>query len=84
VYLHLGEEKVISNQEIVGIFDYDLVKKSKTTKEYLELMDNDQVLEKVSKGKIVKSFIVTNNKVFLSPISSLTLQKRMFNQLSQK
>lgn len=77
MFLHLGEERSILNQDILGIFDYKLVKKSKITKEFMDLVVHDQTLEKVSMDKEVKSFVVTKEKVFLSPISSLTLQKRI-------
>jgi len=83
VFLHLGEEKSISNKEIIGIFNYELVKKSKATKEFIDIMTVDGVLQKVSEDKEVKSFVVGNDKVFLSPISSVTLQNRILNYISR-
>ena len=83
MFLHLGEEKSISNKEIIGIFNYELVKKSKATKEFIDIMTVDGVLQKVSEDKEVKSFVVGNDKVFLSPISSVTLQNRILNYISR-
>jgi hypothetical protein len=76
VFLHLGEEQLVLSKDIIGIFDYNLVKKSRDTKEFIEIVTDEMVIEKISKNKEIKSFIITKDKVFLSPISSLTLQKR--------
>lgn len=84
MFLHLGEEKSILYKDIIGIFDYDLVKKSEVTKEFLDLAVYEQVVEEVSSEKEIKSFIVTKDKVFLSPISSLTLKNRILNFSGQK
>ena len=83
MFLHLGEEKSIRNKEIIGIFNYELIKKSKATKEFIDIMNYDGVVQKVSKEKEVKSFIVSNDKVFLAPISSVTLQKRILNSIGR-
>jgi hypothetical protein len=83
VFIHLGEEKAILNRDLIGIFNYELIKKSKTAKEFIDIMAHDGVLEKVSKDKKIKSFVVAKDKVFLSPISSTTLQKRILNFTSQ-
>jgi hypothetical protein len=79
VFLHLGGGQVILNKDIIGIFNYNLVNKSRDTKEFIEIITDEQSAEKISKDKKCKSFIVTNDKIFLSPISSLTLQKRVLN-----
>jgi hypothetical protein len=83
VFLHLGEEKSVRHSDIIGIFNYELIKKSKSTKKFIDIMTYEGVLEKVSKDKKIKSFVVAKDKVFLSPISSTTLQKRILNFLSQ-
>lgn len=82
MFLHLGEEKSIQNKDIIGIFNYELIKKSKSTKEFIDIMTHEGVLEKVSKNNKIKSFVVAKEKVFLSPISSTTLQKRVLNFMS--
>lgn len=83
MFLHLGSEKSLLNKEIIGIFDYNLIKKSRITKEFMEIITNEGAIEQTNIDKKVKSFIVTKDKVFLSPISSLTLQKRILNAAYQ-
>lgn len=78
MFLHLGGEKVVCDPEIIGIFNYDLVNKSRDTKEFIEIMTTEQNLVKIKEEIKTKSFVVTTEKVFLSPISSVTLQKRVF------
>jgi len=76
MFLHLGGEITIPQREIMGIFDYEAIGKSPITKEFLDLARNDKNVVEISASLQVKSFIITNTKVFLSPISSTTLQKR--------
>jgi len=76
MFLHLGGEVSVPKKEIMGIFDYETVRRSNITKEFLELAQNDKNIVEIAPNQPVKSFIITNSKVFLSPISSTTLQKR--------
>ncbi|HHX96801.1 MAG TPA: DUF370 domain-containing protein [Clostridia bacterium] len=81
MFLHLGENKVVFNQDLIGFFNYDLVNKSRDSSQFLELVSNGQKLEKIGEEKNVKSFIITTDKVFLSPISTITLQKRALQRI---
>jgi hypothetical protein len=79
LFLHLGGELSVLKKDVVGIFDYYLLKKSKITKEFLEVVDSEGCLDKKYDINKIKSFIVTQRKIYLSPISSITLQKRMMD-----
>ncbi|SMB88428.1 protein of unknown function [Thermanaeromonas toyohensis ToBE] len=69
MYLHIGGEIVIPLREIVAILDYEKALRSPANKEFLS--------SKAKAPQGVKSCIVTkDNKVFYSPISSLTLARR--------
>lgn len=76
MFLHLGGEVSVPQKEILGIFDFEAAKKSPVTKEFLELARNDKIVVEIAGPQQIKSFIITNTKVFFSPISSTTLQKR--------
>jgi len=76
VYLHIGGDVLINKKEIVAIIDYDNVDKSLITDEFVELASVEGLLEKLENEMEPKSFIITEKKVYLSSISSLTLQKR--------
>ena len=41
MYLHLGQDKVVSMDEIVGIFDLDTSTVSKATRDYLAKAEKD-------------------------------------------
>lgn len=80
MYLHLGMDKVITFDEIVGIFDLDTSTVSKTTRTYLAKAEKAGKVENVCYD-LPKSFIVCKNKdgeekVYISQISSTTLLKR--------
>ncbi len=80
MYLHLGMDKVITFDEIIGIFDLDTSTVSKRTRDYLAKAEKAGIVENVCYD-IPKSFIVCrdkngNEKVYISQISSTTLLKR--------
>lgn len=80
MYLHLGMDKVITFDEIIGIFDLDTTTVSKRTRDYLSKAEKAGIVENVCYD-IPKSFIVCrdkkgNEKVYISQISSSTLLKR--------
>ncbi len=80
MYLHLGLDKVITFDEIIGIFDLDTTTVSKRTRDYLAKAEKEGIVENVCYD-IPKSFIVCmdkngNERVYISQISSSTLLKR--------
>lgn len=79
MFLHLGQDTVVSFDEIIGIFDMDNTTVSKNTRKFLNLAERRGEVVNVS-YELPKSFIVCNrmkeNKVYISQISSSTLQKR--------
>lgn len=86
MYLHLGMDKVINFDDIIGIFDLDTSTVSKNTRNYLSKAEKDGIVENVCYD-LPKSFIVCRNKsgedkVYIAQISSTTLQKRAENVIS--
>ena len=75
MYLHLGSDTVIKISDLVGIFDLDNTTVSKITKDYLARAEKSGRVINVS-FELPKSFIVTEDKVYISNISSATLLKR--------
>lgn len=79
MYLHLGENTVVTTKSILGIFDLDTTTISKNTRDYLTKAEKEGNVINVS-TELPKSFIVCseNNKttVYISQISSRTLLKR--------
>ncbi|MBR5827339.1 MAG: DUF370 domain-containing protein [Clostridia bacterium] len=80
MYLHLGQNTVITFDEIIGIFDLDNTTVAKKTRDYLSLAQKEGRVIEVS-NELPKSFIVCRNKegkiiIYLSQISTTTLLKR--------
>ncbi|MBC2727884.1 extracellular matrix regulator RemB [Desulfosporosinus sp.] len=79
MYIHLGGDVLIKRNIIVAIIDLELEKLGKTNQTFLENMKihHKKIRYLCKKGR-EKTMIVTNNDLFFSPISSITLFKRSF------
>ena len=79
MYLHLGQNVVVPEADIVGIFDLDNTTGSHITRKYLSQAEKESKVITVS-DELPKSFVVCNeNKktlVYLSQLSTQTLLKR--------
>ncbi len=79
MYINIGEEFVLKDKDIVAVFDMDKATVGKITRDYL----NDAQ----KSGKIIyagydlpKSFIVTKDKIYISPLNTATILKRAQKQ----
>lgn len=79
MFLHIGGDVVIPIKNIIAILDIESTTVSKDTKEFLTVAEEEGFIESIS-NDLPKSFIITEtdkkSKIYLSPISSVTLQKR--------
>ena len=80
MYLHLGQETVVREEEVIGIFDLDTSTVSKHTRNFLNLKEKQGKVINVS-YELPKSFILCSNgkkdkRVYISQISSATLNRR--------
>lgn len=79
MFLHLGENVVLKDTDIIGIFDLDNTTVSKVSRNFLECMEKKGKVINVSE-KLPKSFLVSvyggEDKVYISQMSPLTLSKR--------
>jgi len=79
MFLHIGNNKSLYVDNIIGIFDMDTSTVSKITKEYLKKLDQSEMTFDVS-GEIPKSFVLTKDKkIYFSQLSSATLCDRIKN-----
>lgn len=82
MFLHLGADCAVPTSKIIGIFDIDNTTVSKITKQFLQIAEEEELIELVN-SELPKSFVVMEHmntyKVILSPISTGTLVKRMEN-----
>ena len=75
MYLHIGEDALIKDKEIIGIFDMDTSTVNKATRDYLKKAETDKRIIYVNYD-LPKCFVVTDDKVYVSPINTGTLNKR--------
>ncbi len=84
MFLHLGQDTIITTEDIIGIFDLDTSTVMKSTRDFLSTMTKEKKVITVS-YELPKSFVLTYDKktkektMYISPISSVTLLKRIEN-----
>jgi ribosomal protein S8 len=74
--LHLGAGYIIPAKDVVLIADFESTTHSKKTREFLEVAEEEGFITDFSEGN-PKSFIVTDETIYYSMISSSTLSKRV-------
>jgi len=75
MFIHLGEDTVVNDKEIIGVFDIDTSTVNKATRDYLSKAEKDKKIVYVNYD-LPKSFIVCDNEVYISPINTSTINKR--------
>lgn len=79
MFLHIGGDVVIPMKNVIAILDMETTTLSRDTKDFLKVAEEEGFIEAIS-NDLPKSFIITEkdkkSKIYLSPISSVTLQKR--------
>jgi hypothetical protein len=74
MFLHIGNSRVVSLEEVIGIFNLEL-KNNQVNNQFLESFPGERLTRK--EEELCNTFIITEKKVYYSPISPLTLQKRI-------
>ena len=75
MYLHLGDYNFIIIKRVLGIFDMDTSTVNKATRDYLEKAEKENEIIYVN-FELPKSFVVTDDKIYVSPLNTSTLLKR--------
>jgi hypothetical protein len=80
MYLHLGQNVVVPESEVIGIFDLDNSTSSHITRKFLSEAEKTGYVVNIS-DELPNSFVLcnepgSNTKIYLSQLSSQTLQKR--------
>ena len=79
MYLSIGNDMAVRQRSVLGIFDLDNTSTSKRTREFLEAAEKEGLV--VPCDDLPKSFVLIQeyglNRVYLTPLSAATLEKRM-------
>ena len=85
MYLHLGQDTIVNERDIVGVFDLDNSTVSRHTRDFLSKAQKEGRVVNVSM-ELPKSFVVCRDSegetVYLSQLSSATLLRRSQERLS--
>ncbi|MBQ3053515.1 MAG: DUF370 domain-containing protein [Clostridia bacterium] len=80
MFLHLGNDYIVFNKDIIAVLDFETTTTSKITREFLKEAEEEGFIINVSED-IPKSFIITEtkgrSKIYISNIASSTLLKRI-------
>ena len=84
MYLHIGQNEMLPEKRIIGIFDLDKCSTSKRTRDYLSAAEEEGVVLDIS-GDLPKSFVVCDHPyheqiVYLSQLNPSTLKNRAESQ----
>ncbi|RUS48777.1 extracellular matrix regulator RemB [Cohnella sp. AR92] len=75
MYIHLGGEKIIRTSRVVAIFDISIESSSKLSRQFVAQARKNRDVEVIGEED-PKSIVVTEERVYYSPISTSTLKKR--------
>lgn len=76
MYLYLGGDTAIKSEKIIGIFDMDTSTVNKATRNYLSKAEKDKKVVYVNYD-LPKSFVVCRDKIYICPLNTSTLLKRL-------
>lgn len=87
MYVSIGKDTVIHDRDIIGIFDLDITSQSHITRGFLRNSEKIGIVENAAED-IPKTFILCSetsvNRVYLSQMSSATLNKRVESVKTEK
>lgn len=76
MYIHIGGDIVVRDIDVIAILDVNHIKRdSKKNHSFENQVKKHKEVVKIT-DEDVKSFVITDKKIYYSPISSLTLKKR--------
>lgn len=76
MYLYLGGDTAIKSDKIIGIFDMDTSTVNKATRDYLSKAEKEKRVIYVN-YELPKSFVVCEDKIYVCPLNTATLLKRV-------
>ncbi|MGE5423048.1 MAG: extracellular matrix regulator RemB [Ignavibacteriales bacterium] len=75
MYIHLGSDEMLPIGDIIAIINID-PPISNSIKEIIDLAVAERTLYPICDRERAKSLVITTDKIYLSPISTITLFKR--------
>lgn len=83
MFVHIGGEYTILIDSIIGLVNLETVQASSTDmNDFLRQQEEENILEYVSE-EIPRSLILTDDRIYVSPLSVMTLKKRIESAKNQ-
>jgi regulator of extracellular matrix RemA (YlzA/DUF370 family) len=79
MFLHIGENEIIANDSMIGIFSAELFPRNKNNRSVENQARRESRWYKISRKKDRSVILTDKNEFILSPISVSTLRKRAEN-----
>ncbi len=80
MFIHIGHDTVIRDEEIIGIFDMENTTVMRKTVDFLNNAEKQKIVRNVAPYELPKSFIIceepSGKVVYISPVSVGTVLKR--------
>ena len=80
MYFHLGQDYILNDRDVIGIFDMDTTTVSARTRKFLRLAESEGAVIDLG-GELPKSFVLTAeyglSQVHLTSLNAYTLEKRL-------
>ncbi len=79
MYLHIGKDCVINNNDIIGLFNLDYIGNTKEYRSMKKYLQENKVLEDISNNQEKTFILLENNKkinAYISNISASSIRKR--------
>lgn len=81
MFLHLGGDTIVPKKDIIAILDFKRGF-SAINKEFMEIAGDEGFIVSISETGKEKSYIITSDRIYISPISCSTLKKRSLEKFS--
>jgi extracellular matrix regulatory protein B len=79
VFIHIGGDEMVRLRDIIGIFDIHIKDSTDFPKLFPGNDKKSPLMIVEAPGGEIKSVVLTDGHIYLSPISSLTLKRRADN-----
>lgn len=75
MFIHVGGDIILRTKDIIVILNEDIKELSSVTNRYLE-EEEKRKKKTVIAADYIKSIVITNDEIYYSPVSTLTLNRR--------
>ncbi len=72
--LHISNNAAIRGRDVIGVFDMDTSTVNRATRDFLARCEKEEKVTETG-NDLPRSFIVTDNTVYISPLNTSTIAK---------